>query len=532
MQNFKILFLAMTLNQNHLNKHFVFQNWSHIYTFKPQLYFQPHTVDELVTIVQKASSESKKLTCIGSGHTPNNLALGNDWLVNLKNLNQIKNLQVERNYADVTFESGIPIKDLDQYLTTQGYSLQNLPSIEMPTVAGLISTGSHGSSAFHGLISQQIVGLKLINGVGKLISLDQFESSDLFKAAILSLGQLGIIVEITLRVIPKYNVHLRQEIISFEKLLEMWEYIWISEEFCKVWWYPYSQKCIITRGQKTEDDTENIPKRKSFFSNIFYRFTYQSLLYLVTKFLPSWTPKLEKFIFNLQYSDEPKEYITTPLDSFTLDCLFSQFVDEWSLPMNNGKDALKLLNDHINNNARLKQFYVHAPIEIRCGNCTTPRDISLINNSERNNTTKGPIYGNNVTPYLDFTPKLVKYVPTAEVTNDQLTLFINTTIYRPFGLNSPVFQWFTCFEEIMLSNNGRPHWAKNFVGSEEYSSIENKKTKDSEFENFECRGLGNKINDWYGDDLKQFLQIQEKLDPNHIFQSKGNWFKCNGFYPE
>lgn len=520
---------TMTLNHSCLNKHFVFQNWSHIYSYKPQLHFTPSTTDELVSIVQRASSEGKKVTCVGSGHTPNALTLSNDWLVSLEQLNQVKNLHVEQNYADVTFEAGITIKDLDHYLSAKGYALQNAPSIDLPTVAGLISTGSHGSSAFHGLISQQVVGLKLINGIGKLIHLSQSDSPDLFKAAMLSLGQLGIIVEITLRVIPKYNVRIRQEIISFDRLLDMWDYLWISEEFCKVWWYPYTQKCIITRGDKTGDSVRDLPTKKSFFSNIFYRFTYQALLYFVTKFVPSLTPHLEKIIFNLQYpDDEPKEYITTPLDSFTLDCLFSQFVDEWSVPMNNGKEILKRMNDCINDNAELEEFYVHAPIEVRCGNCTKPKDISKINNGERTNITKGPVYGNNITPYLDYTPRLVEYAPTAEVTNDQLTLFINTTIYRPFGLNTPVHQWFTSFEQIMLDHHGRPHWAKNFIGSEEDSPVD---TEANTLKDFECRGLGSKINDWYGEDMKQFLQIQEKLDPNHIFKSKAVWFKRNGFYP-
>ncbi|CAL9736028.1 D-arabinono-1,4-lactone oxidase [Monosporozyma servazzii] len=509
-------------------QNYKFQNWAGIYSSKPQLYFQPTSVDQVVEIVKNANEQGRKVTVVGSGHTPNTLCITNDWMVNLDKLNHVSTLTSEHSeYADVTVEAGISSFDLNKYLSDHGYVLQNLPSINTPTLAGMISTGTHGSSAYHGLVSSQIVNLTLVNGRGEVVFVDSETEPDLFKAMLLSLGQIGIIVELTVRVVPKFNLKVTQEIIDFNKLIDMWDYLWTSTEFIKVWWFPYNKKCVIWRGQKTADAVTPI-KQAPFLSKRVYRFIYQSLLWVSTQVCGRLTPFVERWVFKNQFKGlgglgdvEPE--VLTSMDGFTLDCLYSQFVDEWGCPLVDGPEVLRKLEQIIDEGRKNHQFYVHAPMEIRCSNTTLPKTLNP-NVAERSEVTKGAVYGNILRPYLDNTNKLATYVPVGDVTNSQLTMFINATVYRPFGCNSKVYEWFTRFEKVMIDAKGKPHWAKNFIGSTELA-MGNMQT--TGYKEYQCRGLGKFIKEKYQTDLPTFQSIKSKQDPNGIFDTNQDWLIRN-----
>ncbi|CAL9732000.1 D-arabinono-1,4-lactone oxidase [Monosporozyma unispora] len=520
--------MSISTLSNICTTNYRFQNWAGIYSSNPKVYFQPTTVDQVVQIVKNANEQGRKVTVIGSGHTPNTLCMTNDWMVNLDKLSHVSILKAEHNdYADVTVEAGISSHDLNEYLSDRGYVLQNLPSINGPTLAGMISTGTHGSSAYHGLISSQIVNLTLVNGRGNLIFVDSETEPDLFKAMLLSLGQIGIIVKLTVRVVPKFNLKVTQEIIDFNKLIGMWDYLWTSTEFIKVWWYPYNKKCVIWRAQRTTDAVTPV-KQKPFLSKKFYRFIYESLLWVSTQVCGRLTPFVEKWVFKRQFKSigglgEAQPEVLTSMDAFTLDCLYSQFVDEWGCPLVEGPDVLRKLEQIIDEGKKTHKFYVHAPMEIRCSNTTLPHSLAP-NEAERSEVTKGAVYGNIVRPYLDNTFKLAEYVPTGDVTNNQLTLFINATVYRPFKCNSRIFEWFTRFENVLMDAKGKPHWAKNFIGSTELT-MGNLVT--SGYKDYQCRGLGRFIKDKYQTDLPIFQRIKMEQDPNGIFETNKDWLISN-----
>lgn len=527
----------MTLSNLSLlgNKNYKFKNWAGIYSTTPQLHFEPETIHQVVEIVKNANKKGQKITIVGAGHTPSNICITENWMVSLIKLNHVCMLcSNHANYADVTVEAGITSHALNEYLTRHGYSLQNLPSIDTPTMAGIISTGSHGSSAYHGLVSSQIVNITLVNGQGELVFVDAETQPELFRAMLLSLGQIGIIVKLTIRVVPNFNLRVTQGIFEFDKIIDMWDKIWLTTEYIKIWWYPYNKKCVVWEGERTNDDVpkdgSNNDKEKQFLSNGFNRFLYQFLLWCSTQICGRLTPLVEKWIFKKQYMDVTEPKIITSLDGFTLDCLYSQFVDEWGCPLVKGPEVLRKLENIVDEGAKTNKFFVHSPIEIRCSNTTTPSDIS-INNSKRNHLSKGAIYGNNLRPFLDNTNKLGQYTTVDEVTNDQLTLFVNATMYRPFGFNSKTYNWFTQFEQVMIEADGEPHWAKNFIGSTELITGP-LATETIKYKDYQCRGLGKFIKERFQDNLIEFQKIKSTQDPNGIFETNKDWLLRNGIVVE
>jgi D-arabinono-1,4-lactone oxidase len=206
--------------------------------------------------------------------------------------------------------------------------------------------------------------------------------------------------------------------------------------------------------------------------------------------------------------------------------LFSQFVNEWAAPLNNGREILRSLEHSISTAAANHDFYVHVPIEVRCSNTTYTNEADNTPNvTSRSKVSPGPIKGNNLRPLLDGTPKL-KYAPLSDVTNSQLTLYINATMYRPFRTNSPIGKWYKIFEDTLGAAGGKPHWAKNFLGSVNYVKTETKDEK--EFSDAEMRGFATKVEEWFGEDLETFKKIRREQDPHNVFLNAKDWAVRNG----
>lgn len=495
----------------------IHHTWANTYQCSPQFYFQPKTIEDIRDIVNGARKFNKKIMVVGSGHSPSDLTIVsnpiNEWLVNLDKFNKFleEKPSSDGKYTDVTAQSGMRVYQLNELLASKGLALQSLGSISEQSLAGIISTGTHGSSQYHGLVSSQVVNLKLINGMGELVSCSSTENPDIFKAACLSLGKIGLITEVTFRAVPKFQLKSVQEVINIDTLIEKFDSIWTSDEFIRVWWFPYTKKCILWRASKSTDPIS--PPRQSWYGTFFGRFFYESLLYICVKFLPKLTPYVERFVFSRQYglvetfNKNGDVAVQDSVDGLNMDCLFHQYVDEWACPLVSGPEIIRLLAKSIEDGKTSNEFYVHSPIEIRCSNTTLPS----INESEQDLSgralvDKGPVFGNTLRPYLDTTPKL-NYLPIDKVTNSQLTLYINATIYRPFDYCTDYKKWFHIFEEIMEAAGGKPHWAKNYD-----NTIVTKE----------------KMMEWYGDDLVKWRKVRQEMDPSGVFLSGKNWLKRNG----
>ncbi|QPG74656.1 hypothetical protein FOA43_001988 [Brettanomyces nanus] len=514
------------------------RTWAHTFQCLPQFYLQPDNIDQIVSIVNHARKSRKSIMTVGSGHSPSDITMTRDYLVNLDNFNEIisENRSADGKYTDLTVEAGIRVYQLNDLLAKKHLAIQNLGSISEQSIAGIISTGTHGSSPYHGLVSQQIVDITLVDGMGKLVKCSPSENPTLFRAAMLSLGKIGLIVYVTIRTVPRYQIKSRQEVITFDTLLDQFEKIWTSDEFVRVWWFPYTERCILWRASKT---TEPISKpRPSWYGSTTGRLFYQTLLWISVHLFPRLTPYVERFVFSRQYGTS-ETYghgdiaVQESVEGLNMDCLFSQYVNEWAAPLTNGPEIIRSLRKSIEEGRKTGDFFVHSPVEVRCSNTTCSNSVEPQNLSHRTTTSAGPIYGNQLRPLLDNTPKL-KWCPQDKITNSQLTLYINATMYRPFNTKSPIRRWFTVFEETLEAAGGKPHWAKNFIGSSEAEEAAKRDAKlnGSNIQDSQMVGFKTKMNKWYGNDLETYQRIRREVDPDGVFLSGIPWARRNGIVDE
>jgi D-arabinono-1,4-lactone oxidase len=546
--------------QPFVTNRFFHETWAGTFHCKPQAIFQPRTLDEIKLLIHEARKQGKTIMTVGSGHSPSDITMTREWLCNLDKFNKVlkkeefrgpvsdasSDAKTEVKFVDLTVEAGCRVFELNEYVKKHSLAVQNLGSISDQSIAGLISTGTHGSTQYHGLVSQQVVSITFLNSDAKEVTCSSIESPEIFRAALLSLGKIGIITQVTLRTCPSYTIKSKQEMIKFDTLLSNWDNLWLDSEFIRIWWFPYSGNCICWRASKSDDPLSD--PRPSWYGTKFGRFFYESLLWVSVHIMPSLTPAIERFVFNQQYGNVETlgtgdVAVQHSVDGLNMDCLFSQFVNEWSAPLSKGQEVLLQLRSVIHEAASKGDFYVHAPIEVRCSNVTNS-DTPFTDESgepslyppqawlaKRDRLSAGPIPGNNFRPYLDNSPFLPFAGEGAPVTNDQLTLFVNATMYRPFRTNVKTHQWFQAFEDILSKAGGKPHWAKNFIGVDGEQKTKEDLKAQLDFggkEFYSMIGFNPVMKDWFGENLVKYNQVRRETDPHGVFLSGKIWADRNG----
>lgn len=468
------------------------KTWARTFTSHPELYIRPESVPEVQKLVNLARSCRRRITTTGSGHSPSDLTCTSSWLVNLDDLRQI--LSHDKDTNIVHFQAGIRLWQLGEELDRMGLAMPNLGSINEQSVAGVISTGTHGSSLLHGLISQSIVELKIVTADGAVRTCSRTENNDLFRAALISLGALGIIVEIKFQTVPAYSLKWSQTIDSDEVMFREWDKsLWTQGHFVRVWWFPYTRRSVVWKANIANEDHYDQPA--SWYDNTLGYLVYHNLLWMA-QYVPSMLPTIEWFVFGMQYgfgNGSTTEAIQPQRKALLMNCLYSQYVNEWAIPLSKGPEALKRLSCWLNNlkpgdrdycdhgiPVSAKGLYVHAPIEVRVTDTSRFLDPS---------TNPTPGTGIEQRPFLD---------PTCKT---EPTLYLNATLYRPYDLEPPSLErYYRGFEWLMRDLGGKPHWAKNF---------ETVKVED--------------VEEMYGEDLAAWRRVRDEADPEGMFV--GSWHR-------
>ena len=156
------------------------------------------------TLVKQCQETGQSIRIVGSGHSFTPLIETNDLLLSLDNLQGI--ISVDQEAMQVTIWAGTKIKALGDLLAAEGMAQANLGDIDVQSIAGAISTGTHGTGVTLGSIASQVVGLRLITANGDVLDCSETENRDIFKAAQVSMGMLGIITQVTLQCVPAYTL--------------------------------------------------------------------------------------------------------------------------------------------------------------------------------------------------------------------------------------------------------------------------------------------------------------------------------------
>ncbi|KAG9062643.1 hypothetical protein KI688_004947 [Linnemannia hyalina] len=442
----------------------VFQNWAKTFRCVPEQYYTPTTEEEIVKIIHLARISGKSVKAIGTGHSPSDLACTDGFMINTDKLNSL--ISVDEEKMTITVQAGMKLHKLHDLLELHDLAMSNLGSISDQSVAGIMSTATHGTGAEYPSMCASVLELTLITATGETISCSKTEKADIFNAAACSLGALGIITQMTLQCERAFRLENKQEPAKLNDVLNNLDNIIHSAEHVRLWWYPHTDNVVVWRANRTTKEI-SLPVLSWRSSKWFAVHVYEGLLY-VCRFIPRLIPTLSRFMFWATQS-KPIERVDDSVKVFNFDCLFSQYVNEWSIPWSRTAEALRAL-DHFIESGSVKDnkdqdksattkankdapLYVHFPIEIRF---VKKDDVWL-----------SPAYG------VD-------------------SCYIGIIMYRPYGMAVPYKRFWAGYEKIMASLDGRPHWAKAHSVTPE--GLEESYPK-----------------------MKEFSAIRQRLDPEGMF---------------
>ncbi len=179
------------------------KNWAGNLTYSTDNVQYPKTVEEVQQIVKK----HPKLKALGTRHCFNTIADSKDDLLSTKELNKV--IAVDKKDNTVTVEGGIKYGELAPYLHQHGFALHNLASLPHISVAGSITTATHGSGIKNGNLSSAVRGLEIVKADGSIVHLSKASDPEKLNAAVVGLGALGVITKVTLQIEPTYMMRQR-----------------------------------------------------------------------------------------------------------------------------------------------------------------------------------------------------------------------------------------------------------------------------------------------------------------------------------
>lgn len=226
------------------------QNWSGGVRCNPQSFEAAASEAAVAQLVRVAGQLGQPLRVAGAGHSFSPLCQTDGMLATLEGLSGIA--EVDQATHEASIWAGSRIADLSEALFAVNLGMENQGDIDCQTLAGAISTATHGTGIRFGNLSTQVVSLRLVLASGEVVSLSRSKEGDMFRAAAVSLGLFGIISQIRLRVVPAYRLHERTWAASFEECRATVHRLVEKNEHFEFFWVPKYDAC----GMKCLNSTQ------------------------------------------------------------------------------------------------------------------------------------------------------------------------------------------------------------------------------------------------------------------------------------
>ena len=219
----------------------VWRNWTGDQRCVPERIERPGSEDELAALVAGAA----RVKVTGSGHSFTDAACTDGVMVDLSAMRRV--LSVEE--SEVTVQAGITLHELGPALAARGLAMENQGDVDPQTVAGAISTATHGTGSRFGNLSSQVTGLRLVAADG---GVQDLRGGDELRAARVGLGALGAISAVTLRCVPAFNIHRVDDPVPLESVLPRFDEHVAGHDHFELFVLPYTRVALTLSSERTD----------------------------------------------------------------------------------------------------------------------------------------------------------------------------------------------------------------------------------------------------------------------------------------
>lgn len=237
-------------------------NWSGSISFTPADHRTLASEEEIVAAVAEARERGRTVRPAGSRHSSTPLYATDEWLLSVDDHAGL--LGHDSDALTATLASGTTLEQAGRALGEVGLAMENFGDVNYQTIAGAISTGTHGSGLRFGTLSTTLVGGRLVTADGNVLPfgteagrdeagephpdgprLDDPRPDDLLRAVQVSLGSLGVFSSMTLRVEPALDLRRRNWMTHVDWVAEHFDELVSSNRHMDFYWYPRSDEAQV-----------------------------------------------------------------------------------------------------------------------------------------------------------------------------------------------------------------------------------------------------------------------------------------------
>lgn len=394
------------------------RNWAGTESATGLEVLRPSSVEEMSAAVKSAAEQGKQLKAVGSGHSFTGCAAPEQVMIRLDGLAAIT--QADSETGRVALGAGTDLRKLNAGLAAFDLAMANLGDIDRQTVSGAISTGTHGTGARLGGLATQVVGLELVTADGSVLSCSAEENPDVFAAARISVGALGVIASLTLQCVPAFLLRAQEMPLPLAEVLGGFDELADGNDHFEFYWFPHTDVALTKRNNRVGPGIGPSPVGRirgwvddELLSNRVFEFTNR----LATR-RPGLVPRINQLASRALAA---REYVDASYKVFCSerDVVFRE--SEYGVPRENVVDVVRELQAWIERSGERIPF----PIEVRVA---AADDIWL-----------STAYGRE-------------------------TAYVAIHQYHRLAHQ----RYFEAFEQIVSAVGGRPHWGKlHTLGVEE-----------------------------------------------------------------
>jgi FAD-linked oxidoreductase len=382
-------------------------NWAGNERCAPAAVEHPASEDELAHLVKRAAAEGRTVKAVGAGHSFTDIACTTGVQVQLDRYGEL--LEADRATGQVTVQAGITLGRLNDLLWDMGMALPNLGDIAYQSIAGAISTSTHGTGLRLGGLATQVTALRTVTGDGSVLAASAADDPDLFAAARVGLGAVGMLSTVTLQTVPAFNLRAVEEPMRMDAVLRDIDRLAEDNDHFEFYWVPHTGWALTKRNNRTGDPVGGRSAVREFVDRTLLENVAFGAVCRLGRWRPSLIPRLSKAL----PSTGRTEYVNRCYRVFTSPRLVHFYEMEYSLPRAACADALRQLMAWVDSSGLRLSF----PVEVRFA---AADDIWL------------------------------------STANGEDRCYIAVHVYQ----GMPYEQYFRAVEAIMDPLGGRPHWGK------------------------------------------------------------------------
>ncbi len=273
------------------------RNWAGDERCAPAAIERPSSIAEVAAALERAAAQGQRVRVAGGGHSFGDIALTDGRLLRLDRMNRL--LEVDRSNGLVRVQGGITIHALNARLAAVGLALENLGDIDAQSIAGAISTATHGTGARLRNIPSQVAALTLVLADGSTLHCSEQDDPELLRAARVGLGALGVVAEATLRCVPAFRLRGVDATAPLEQTLERFEELSLANDHFEFYVFPHARTALTRTNNRTEEPARPRGRVSAYANDVLLTNHAFGLFCRLGRRMPAQIPRINRLVTRL-----------------------------------------------------------------------------------------------------------------------------------------------------------------------------------------------------------------------------------------